>query len=158
MNEVESRPPEVVDLLGKVAILLQEGHPDKALGVVSRARINSPWATNALGVCQLRLGNARGAVDVFRGLVLAGSLFLRRDVPTVFKINYATALLAADNITGCVRVLAEIEEEGHPAVQQLRAVIRRWKGSLSLWQKVQWFLGDQPARPLVLDFTLGDLG
>jgi hypothetical protein len=157
-NGATPKPPEIVDLLGKVDRLLQEGQPEKALELIVRAKVNSPWATNAQGVCQLRLGNARVAVDVFRGLVLAaGGVLLRTDVPAVFKTNYATALLAADNMAGYLSVLAELREEEHPAIEKLRAAIRRWKESLTLWQRITWYMGGQPNRPLVLDFPLGDL-
>src|SRR5262245_17279594 len=102
-NEVAPKPPEIADLLGKVGQLLGEGQPGKALDLIARAKVNSPWATNALGVCQLRLGNVRLAVDVFRGLVLAaGGILLRNNVPAAFKTNYATALLLADNLGGCL--------------------------------------------------------
>jgi hypothetical protein len=140
-----------------MARLFQEGHADKALSLAARAGVTSPWVTNALGVCHLRLGNAKAAVEVFRGLLLTGSLILREDVPTVFKTNYATALLAADNLAGCLRVLEELREEDNPAVQRLRAAIQRWQTSLSFWQKLNWYLGGQPARPLPLDFPLGEL-
>ena len=47
--------PEVADLFGNVDELLREGQADKALDVLARAGGKSPWVTNALGVCQLRL-------------------------------------------------------------------------------------------------------
>jgi hypothetical protein len=152
-------PQEIAELLTRVAGLLREGQPGQALQAIARARTGSPWVTNAIGVCQLRLGNARVAVDVFRGLVLAGGgLLLRRDVPPVFKINYATALLLADNLEGCQNVLAEVAEGEHPAVQSLRTAIRRWKAALTLWEKVRWYLGGQVNRPVTLDGPPGDLG
>src|SRR5262249_54641674 len=90
-NELIAKPPEIADLLVKAEQLLQAGKPKKALDLIARAKLNSPWATNALGVCHLRLGNAKVAVDLFRGLVLAGGILLRADVPVVFKTNYAAA-------------------------------------------------------------------
>jgi hypothetical protein len=156
-NAAEARPPEVADLLGKVEKLLEEGRPAAALQRVGSSRISSPWLANAAGVCQLRLGNVKAAVDTFRGLVLAaGGLILREDVPTVFKVNFATALLADGNLSGGLRVLDEIREE-HPAVREMRDAVRRWKGGMTLWQKLWWSVGGQPPRPLVLDFALGRL-
>jgi hypothetical protein len=157
VNGAAARPSEIADLLDKVARLLREGSPERALIVLTRAWCNSPWMTNALGVCQLRLGNAAVAVEVFRGLVLAGGLFLRADVPAVFKTNYATALLAADNLAGCLRVLDEMRDEDNPAVRRLRESVRRWEKSLTFRQKVRWYFGGQPEHPLVLDFPPGDL-
>jgi hypothetical protein len=158
VNGEETRPPEVVALLSKAANLLDEGKPALALDAIARLRINSPWARNALGVCQLRLGNAGVAVEVFRGLVLAaGGLILRDDAPVVFKTNYATALLAAGNVGGCQGVLAEVRDETNPAVARLRAAIRRWHDGLTFWQRLNWWMGVQPERPVVLDHRPGDL-
>ncbi len=155
---VDARPPEVSDLLHKVEQHLQDGQAAAALECIARAKVKSPWLTNAAGVCQLRLGNADVAVNVFRGLVLAaGGLVLRDDVPAVFKTNYATALLTAGHLSGCLHVLAEVRDKGGPAVQRLRAAIRHWWDGLTFWQKVNWFLGGQPDKPLALGFPPGDL-
>jgi hypothetical protein len=155
----ETWPPEVADVLGKVNNLLEEGRPAAALEVISRSRLTSPWLANAGGVCQLRLGNARTAVDRFRQLVLAaGGLLLRADVPAVFKVNFATALIADGNLAGGLRTLGEVRDEGHPAVLEIRDAVRRWEASLTFWQKLRWSLGGEPPRPFVLDFPPGRLG
>jgi hypothetical protein len=157
-NGADRRPAEVVDLLGKVQRHLQEGEPKKALDLIARAKLTSPWVTNALGVCQLRLARAQMAVDVFRGLVLAaGGVILRRDVPAAFKTNFATDLLADANMAGCLRVLEEIRDEQNPAVQRLRGSLQRWQESLTFWQKLNWCMGGLPNLPLILDYPLGDL-
>jgi hypothetical protein len=153
----ETPPPEVADLLAKVGKLLDDAQPARALELIARARLYSPWVTNATAVCLLRLGQAQRAVELLRGMVLGG-IVVRDDVPTVFKTNFATALLASGNLSGCLRVLTEIHAEQDPAVRRLRAAIRGWEGSLSTWEKVRWFLGGQPDRPVVLDFPPGDLG
>src|SRR5690349_864375 len=123
----EVRPPELVRLIERVDRLLREGEPRKALDLLARSKEGSPWSVNATGVCLLRLGDAPRAIELFRHLVLApGGLVLKSDVPTAFKVNFATALLLDGNLTGCTSVLGEIREEQHPAVQKLRAAIRRW--------------------------------
>jgi hypothetical protein len=95
---------------------------------------------------------------VFRGLVLAaGGLILRDDVPVFFKTNYATALLAAGNLGGCLSVLAEVRDEVNPAVTRLRASIRRWRDGLTFWERLNWWMGGQPERPVALAFAPGDL-
>src|SRR5262249_43084068 len=72
-TEVSARPaaeiksPEVIELLSKVEQALREGQPAAALEAINRARVKSPWVTNAAGVCQLRLGNMKLALEVFRG-------------------------------------------------------------------------------------------
>jgi hypothetical protein len=151
-------PAELADLLGRAGALLAEGRPDKALDHVARAKVNSPWTENALGVCQLRLGNTRVALDVFRGLAMGpGGLILRDDVPAVFKTNFATALLASGNLPGAVSALGRVRDEEHPAAPRLRAAVRLWEGELTFWQRLNWWLGGEPDRPLILDFPLGDL-
>jgi hypothetical protein len=156
--KADGKPAEVADVLAKVERQLQEGEVIRALEAIGRARISSPWLANAAGVCQLRLGNTQTAVDQFRALVLAsGGLILREDVPTAFKTNYATALLASGNLSGGIRVLEEIRDEDNPLVERLRSAIHDWKKSLTMWQTVTWYLGGEPPRPLVLDFPLGDL-
>jgi hypothetical protein len=153
----EKHPPESRAVLDQVEKLLQAGQPKQALDLLARSKVHLPWSTNATGVCLLRLGQADRAVELFRNLVLSGSLFLRPDVPTAWKVNFATALLMADNLAGCVRLLAEIEEEDHPGVQRLRAALQSWHNRLSVWEKVRWFLGEQPARRVELDFLPGEL-
>ena len=53
-------------------------------------------------------------------VLAAGGVLLRNDVPAVFKTNYAAALLAADNMGGCLSVLVAVrrlvEQVSFPAV------------------------------------------
>src|SRR5262249_43386866 len=136
-NRSFPKSPEVADLLARAVQLLQADQPEKALELIGRSKISSPWITNALGGCHLRLGNTRLAVGVFLCLVVAsGSLHLRSDVPAVFKTNFAVALLKADNMSGCLSALGEVSEAKHPAVGQINAVIERWKKSLTLWERI----------------------
>lgn len=153
----ERRSSEPSGLREQIEKLLQAGQPKKALDVLARTKDHSPWSTNAIAVCLLRLGQAEQAVELFRNLVLSGSLFLRRDVPTAWKVNFATALLMTDNLPGCIQVLRDIQEEDHPGVQRLRKAIRQWEKELSLWEKIQWHLGGQPARCVRLNCPPGEL-
>lgn len=154
---VERPPPAPTGLLDQVEKCLQEGQPKKALEVLSRNKIPSAWSTNAVAVCLLRLGQADRAIELLRPLVLSGSLFLRPDVPTAWKVNFATALLMTDNLFGCLQVLRDIRDEQHPSVQRLRGAFHRWQKGLPLWQKIQWFLGGHPARRVELDYLPGEL-
>lgn len=151
-NTADARPSEEADVLREVEKLLEEGRPDAALERIRRSRDASPWLANATAVCQLRLGDARSAVDTYRGLVLTGGLFLREDAPTVFKVNFAIALIADGNLTGGLRVLDELRQEEHPAVREIRDAVRRWEEGMTFWQKLRWYAGGGPPRPLVLDF------
>ncbi len=153
----EMHPPEHRTVLNQAEKLLQAGQPKQALDILARSKVHAPWSTNATGVCLMRLGQTDRAVELFRNLVLSGSLFLRPDVPTAWKVNFATALLMADNLAGCVRLLADIQEEDHPGVQRLRGALQSWHDRLSVWEKIRWFLGGQPARRVELDFLPGEL-
>lgn len=150
--------PEVSELLAEVDALLEKGHAKHALDIISRAKSNSPWAANAAGVCQLRLGTTKAATDIYRRLLLSSvGATIREDAPTVFKTNYATSLLAEGNLQGCLLVLADVKRDPHPAVQKLRSAIERSRQKLSFWGKLQWYTGLRMTYPVDLDFPLGDL-
>lgn len=150
-------PAEIAATLAKVDRFLRDGLYQQALAFLGRSKMDSSWMRNAVGVCQLRLGQTQAALTMFRGLVVSEALVMCEDAPIVFKTNYAVALLETRNISGCLAVLAEIKNESHPAVQRLRLAIKRWKDSLSLWQKIQWYTGTDMDHPVNLGFAPGDL-
>jgi len=167
MSRVQSRqataiadiPEEIAKVLEKVANLLDAGEYDNALEAIRRSRIKSPWMTNATGVCLLRKGEAKQAANLFHGLVsAAGGITMRADAPLVFKTNLATALLASENIFGCVSVLAEIGLVSDPKVLQVRETLANWKRSLPWWKRILWAVGDCPKHPMQFDSPLGSLG
>jgi len=151
-----SKPPEIAELLAKVQVLLDERQPAKAIELITRSRLISPWVQNAIGVCRMRLGQTQSAVDLFRGMVVSETLNLRDDVPAVCKTNYATALLVNKNLPGCQNVLRELGE-AHPTAHKLKAAIERWKNGMGLWQKIQWYTGTEMTDAVPLDFPAGDL-
>lgn len=169
-NQPENFPPklpeqtsdpksrEVEDLLRAVKSLLDDNQPDKALDVIRKSKASSIWTRNAAGVCHLRLGNAKVAVEIYRGLVLrSDSVLLRSDIPAVFKTNFAIALLNSDNIAGCINVLSYISETDHPSVPRIRSAIDQWRNRLTLWQRFIWLTGVQPEVPISICFPPGDL-
>jgi hypothetical protein len=157
-DENSERPLEIAGLLDKVSKHLQEGNVERALEAIVRSKLRSSWAVNANGVCLLRLGRAKQAVDLFRGLVLApGGMAFRADAPPAFRINFATALLADDNLGGCLSILHAINDEENPAVRQLRDAIQRFRDGISLWKRLQWRLGMPPSGRVAMDFPLGNL-
>jgi hypothetical protein len=155
--EHEIKPPEVANLLATVDKYLREGDPKQALALLSRTKLASPYIQNAVGVCQLRLGQTQAAVSKFRGMAVTDTLLVRHDTPTVCKTNHATALLVSKNLSGCLRMLSDLKNENHPTSQKLHAAIQRWKSNLSLWQKIQWYTGSELDHPVELDFPPGDL-
>jgi len=150
-------PAEVEAALDKVASLLAENNPKEALEYIGRTKSGSPWLRNAAGVCHMRLGHAKSALDTLKGLSLGACGFdLRLEAPMVFKTNYAVALLLSDNRDGFFRVLEDLHDESHPALDRLRKAVLDWKKSLSFFGKLRWRLGGNAA-PLTLPFAPGDL-
>lgn len=81
---------------------------------------------NTRGVQLLRAGNVEEAVSVLRPLVMPpGCCWTRPDAPFLFRRNFATALLLAGHPSGCTQLLAEMRDEAHPRVQQIRACHRK---------------------------------
>jgi hypothetical protein len=150
--------PGVEAVLDQVAELLRLQRVGDAIALITRSALASPWLTNALGVCQLRLGQAEVALGLFRKLATApGGFGFRRDAPTVFKTNYAAALLASGHLQGGLASLGEVRDEANPAVQRMRADAGRFRSGLSFWQKLNWMLGTPPDLPLPLSGPVGDL-
>lgn len=151
-------PTDLREILHSVQAALDRNQIENALAMLTQVKLNSPWIQNALGVCQLRLGDSSTAIEVFARLVLSqGGVVVRRDVPTIFLTNYATALLASRNLPGCLWILNEIQEKNHGSVTRLREAMKRWRASLTLWQRFSLALGNEPDAAPPLDFPPGDL-
>lgn len=151
-----SWPEAIAAALARVEQELQAGRAKQALEILRRTDVSSPWMANALGVCQMRLGQTQAAVETLRKLAVADHLSFRADTPVVFKANFATALLLSANLAGGVRMLKEIGAVRHPAVERLQAALTQWRNSLSFWERINWWLGGEPSRPVALD-SPGDL-
>jgi hypothetical protein len=148
-------------LLSQVKNLLDEDRPEDALDLLwGRGGSSEPFLRNAKGVCRLRMGETSDAIETFGALALASrgrDTDLLPEAPTVFKTNFATALVRAHAVSRCVKVLNKIGDEQNATVQKLRAAIKRWEESLTFWQRLQWHLGIRPKRRVVLGWKLGDL-
>lgn len=146
-------------VMQEVRSLLERGRADRALEVLNERGAHTPETMNARGVCLLRLGQALKAVEVYRNLaVVKDSIVLRSDVPQVFKTNFATALLLAQNVGGCLSALDELHDETNPTVIRLRAAIERWRRSLSLPKRIMFAMcGDVSGPPVTPDFLPGEL-
>ncbi len=154
-----SRNPEKVsEVLAHVEDLLSLGKPEHAIDLIRHFGVDAPRLRNIYGVALMRSGNYSKAVDVFRSICVNESGFcLRRNVPLACKVNYATALLLDRNVIGSVNLLKEIHDEKRPGVIRLRAAIRAWKQSLSLWERISFLIfGSVPDRPIELGFAPGD--
>jgi hypothetical protein len=152
-------PEKVSDVLALIRRLLSESKPKEAIDRIRRFGATCPELSNAYGVCLMRAGETAKAIELYRNFCIGeGGVCLRPDVPIVFKTNFATALLLAGNVAGCLSVLQEISREHDAGVVKLRVAIARWKRSLT-WLERCWFAmsGEAPKRPVVLDFPPGDL-
>ena len=152
-------PEKVSDVLAEIQKLFDTGRSKDAAELIRRFGTRSPAVGNAYGVALMRSGAADKAVEVYRNLVLSESgVCLRSDVPTLFKTNFATALLLATNVSGCLSVLREINDVQNPEVIRLREAIAQWKRTLSWWQRL-WLkiAGEAPGKTVHLGFSPGRL-
>lgn len=149
-------PADVESVLKNVDRMLQEGSPDKALDLLQRSKSNSPWLANAIAVCHMRLGKTRLAIDIYRRIALAGGLTLKEDIPIIFKINFATALLINNNLSGYTATIAQSKAEDHPETIKLETEIQAWKSKMTVWQRIKLSLGLEPP-PIQLSFQPGSL-
>ena len=135
------------------------GNYQKALDLM-RSMGSEPHVRNAMGVCLLRLGRAEDAIPLLRSLVLEPNCtWTRATVPLLYRCNFATALLVSGRPSGCEDILSEVAEQTHPSVQRIRAALERWVETLTLWQKLNWWVGriEPPQCHVVLDFVPGEL-
>lgn len=156
-TEAAIPPQEVANHFREIERYLEAEKPEKALEVVRRSRVSSPWMTHAAGVCQLRLGNAAAAITAYRGLVLTSGVNLRDEVPAVFKLNFAIALLLDGNVRGFDSAIAELRDQDHPTVRRYREAVQAWKQSWPWWRRALWSFIGPPAEPFSPEFPLGEL-
>ena len=141
----------------KVVSLLEANRAQDALQAVRTHAGADPSLKNLFGICLMRAGSAAEAVRVYRQLVISSNgVTIRPEAPTVFKTNFATALLLDGKVAGARGVLQEAADDSHPAVARLRAAISRWSSGLSVWQRILCGCGLDPGRPVELDFPPGD--
>jgi hypothetical protein len=149
----------MADVLALVHQLLDAGKASEAVELLRQSGKGSPELSNAYGVSLMRAGEITKAIDVYRSLCLSeNGVCLKTDLPTRYKANFATALLLAKNVSGCLSILGEVDDEGDPGVLRLRAAITRWSQSLSRWRRF-WFkvFGEAPEGVVPLDFEPGEL-
>lgn len=146
------------DLLHQVQVLLDAGQPDKALEAIRSTGQRSKPLLNAYGVCLMRTGQIDKANSVFRNLVIRGEgFYLDPGAPTVFKTNYATAILLGKHVDGCRSVLSQIEDQQHPAVLKIHNAIEHWRRTLGRVRRFFIPLLGMPDAVVPLAFPPGDL-
>ena len=143
--------------LEQVKLLAAAGEPARALKLVQIPG-HDIALKNAKGVCLLRLGQYPAAISLFREMVFkSGCSWVRPDVPTYCKVNFATALLLSGNFAGGTEILGEAMDESAPAVTRMRACLRQRNRQFPFWKTLLWSIGLGPANqtPLQLDFLPG---
>jgi len=152
-------PQHASDVLALVQKLLDNGEPAQAIEVIRRFGQESHELKNAYGVALMRAGEPSKAIEVYRHLVLRGdSVCIMPNVPTLFKANFATALLLTGNIAGCLAMLRDANDERDTNVIHLRAAIAKWVRTMSWWQRLLFrVLERSPGTPVPLDFAPGAL-
>jgi hypothetical protein len=147
------------ELLDAVQHNIEAGKSEEAMHLFRRFRAESLEMKNAYGVCLMRLGDIDPAIDVFRSLCLdKGGVNIRPDVPEIALINYATALLMANNVGGCLEALKDVHDPKHPSVKRLMTCISNWRHTLPWWRRAWLSLsGESPQGEVSIDFAPGDL-
>ncbi|WP_164101367.1 tetratricopeptide repeat protein [Candidatus Laterigemmans baculatus] len=156
-DSATAAPANLSPSLRRAVQLAESGQYHAALQLL-RPQGRSPETLNAIGVCLMRMGNLQEAVPLYHAMVMKpGCTWMRPEVPTLYKINFATALLLKGSPAGCLAILKEINAPRDPRIQQLRGALRKWEASLSFWRRWDWYLShvEPPKCRVELDFVPG---
>ncbi len=94
---------------------------------------------NIKAVLLMRLGRPNEAVNLLRPIVFdPTSLMVKPGVPEIVILNFATSLLLAGHVSGCLDVLSSIQDNSIKGVRRLQACVRKWEKSLSFWSWIDW--------------------
>jgi hypothetical protein len=125
----------------KAVDLMTSRDYDAALIALSHLGSDSS-VLNLRGVCLLRTGKTQATVNLFRSFMLkSGCTWTRPELPDLYKVNFATALLLNGHPTGCLDLLSEVHDQQLASVIKLRETLRSWVASLSWWQRFNWKFG-----------------
>ncbi len=143
-------------VINRVKELLDKGHTENALKILSDSGMASPAIENARGVCLMRMGRFNAAMSILRDVVFPNGAFaIPDDMPTVLRANYVTSLLLMNNMAVGLQLLGEIPEKRHPLVLQLKKAVHGWKQSLPWWRRILISIGFYPDAPFHTDFAPG---
>jgi len=135
--------------------LLDAGKTEQALGLLTGTKGQSQWKQNAIAVCQIRLGNPKKALEIYRQLIVSGIDFTP-DTPPVYKINFALTLLLTDNYDGFSSTLSSVDAREHAGKSELLAIAREWRSKFNLMQSALfWTFGVLPKIPIDIGPSAG---
>ncbi len=141
----------------QAARLADTGKSQEALRLLASESNSSNEVLNARGVCLMRLGRIDDAIRVFRSLVLpSGCIWMKPELPVIYRVNFATALLLSQRPLGVRDTLCEMHEQDHPSVVRLRDALHAWEKHLPAWQRLLWKVGYTPSVPICISFVPGE--
>ena len=147
----------VQEILANTARLLHDSRADRAIELLRGRNDAAHILRNALGVCLMRAGQIHEAEMLFRQLNLrADGVTLRDDVPPVFHLNYATALLLNGDVRTCEAVLATVPI-ATPGARRVATAIAQWKNGRTRWDRIRMWFGARTSRPIPFIDRPGEL-
>ncbi len=155
-NAIATKTLNASAALQHIRELLDHDRPSEALNFILHSGNDSPAMENARGVCLLRLGRLDEAISVLRDVAFQDLPVIPSDVPALFQVNFAVAMLRANYDKGEALVISNrLNGNEHPEAAKLKAAVRQWKESLGPLGRLRCRLGLYPATPVPLDERAG---
>lgn len=137
--------------------LLNQNLPVEALEFIEHIGQKSPDIENARGVCLMRTGKINEAVVVLRDNIYKGHICIPSDTPVLYKINFVTAMILANNKEAAFPVLTRLNKNEHPYIAKLKDAVNQWVNSLSFFEKLRYKIGSYSDKPINIDFQPGEI-
>lgn len=113
---------------------------------------------NIKGVCLFRQKKYKESARLFMEFIVhPDSIIMRDDVPDLYKINYATALLLSENYSGFLSIMHEIDDKKSHSYNRIMNIYKKWKNNFSFWEKIKWIFDIQPKQGIIFDFVPGEI-
>ncbi len=154
MPNVKTKPTAFIDHIRE---LLNQGRTQEALRYVEHLGQNSSVMENAKAVCLMRLGKVEQAVSLLRDVVFQGYICIQPEIPMLYQINFAAAMVLANKKDFAISLLAKPEVRSHPQAAKLYEAIRQWRKGLNLLEKFCYHIGLYSKKPVRMDFPAGEV-
>lgn len=137
--------------------LLNQNLPLEALKFIDHLGQKTSELENARGVCLMRAGKINEAVAALRENVFMGHICIPSDAPVLYKINFATAMILANNKSAAFSILAQLNKNEHPYISMLKESVNQWLKSLNILERLSYHFGFYSNKPINLDFQPGEI-
>ncbi len=154
MSRDKSKSATAIDHLRE---LLEQGRPQDALKFIDHLGRKDREMENARGVCLMRLGKVEEAVSVLRDVAFGGFVCMPADSPALYQVNFATAMLLANQKDAAIPVLDKLKARKCPEAAKVGEAVQRWYKSLNVFRRCCCRMGFYPRRPVTLDFQPGEI-